>query len=96
MSGGKENELTDGDGRADNRGDGCIECMLRAGELKRVEGGSDGRHICSDGNVPVANVLAPSPDHVALYGEYRCFFGDSASACARCCIINGWFGHVLR
>ena len=96
-----------GDGRADIRGDGCVEMQgdgsvedtLRAGELKRVEGGSDGGGIRDDpepdGNAPVISV---GPDHIVSYGEYRGFFGDlvSACACTRCCIPGGWYGHALR
>ena len=105
----------EGDGRADNRGDGCIEaegdgsaeiegegsteCMLRAGELKRVEGGSNGGSIWNDPepdrNIPGAEV---APNHVVSYGEYHTsvFFGDAVSSCARCCTYSGWFRHDLR
>ena len=71
--------------------------MLRAGELKQVEEGSDGGSICDDlepdGNIPTTGGVS---DQAVSYGEYRGFFGDSVSACAHCCIAGGWFGHVLR
>jgi len=95
---GDGNAEMEGDGNAEMEGDGSVECTLKAGELKRVEGGSDGGSIWvdlePDGNIPGTSV---APDHPVSYGEYRCFFGDSASSvCAACCISGGWFGHNLR
>lgn len=84
---GNGNAEVEGDGCTEPEGDGSVECMLRAGELNRVEGGSDGGSIWvdlePDGNVPGTSV---APDHPVPYGEYRCdcFLGDSTSStCAR-------------
>ena len=107
--------LIKGNSRADNRDDGCIEaegdgsteiegegsteCMLRAGELKQVEGGGNSRSIWNnpepDGNVPGAEV---APNHVVLYGEYHTsvFFRGAVSSCACCCTSSSWFRHNLR
>ena len=87
---------SNGDASMETAGNGIVECVVRAGEPKHVEG-SDGWSICNnvepDQDIPGTSV---APDHADPYGEKNCdFFGDSmASICTCCCTSVGWFEHI--
>lgn len=97
---GDGNAKTEGDGSVKKEGDCNVKLGVSAGELKRVDGGSDGGSIWDDlepdGGIRLGTGTVP--DHVLVpYGKYRGFFGDSAaSVCACRCTSNDWFGQVLR